>query len=232
MEICHTKSVMGTVLATLLLAALLAHIPVFADPAGGGGAASSRAWKFAVYLDDNEIGYHHFYLVESGKTRELRSVASFEYKLLFVPLFRYEHENTETWESGCLQGINSRTDSNGKAYQVDGQRTAAAFRVLANGEETLLPACVMSFAYWDPSFLEQPFLLNSQDGEFLEVEVSEPVFDALVVDGTQRAAWRYRLEAGTLKLDLWYSPEHEWLALKSEVRGGRMLRYVRQEDAV
>ena len=43
--------------------------------------------------------------------------------------------------------------------------------------------------------------------------------------GEQRAAYRYRLAAGELRLDLWYSADREWLALESEVRGGRKLRY-------
>jgi hypothetical protein len=30
-----------------------------------------------------------------------------------------------------------------------------------------------------------------------------------------------------MQLDLWYSDEQEWLALESEVEGGRTLRYER-----
>ena len=33
--------------------------------------------------------------------------------------------------------------------------------------------------------------------------------------------------AGALDLDLWYSTKNEWLALESEVKGGRILRYER-----
>ena len=33
--------------------------------------------------------------------------------------------------------------------------------------------------------------------------------------------------AGALNLDLWYSTNNEWLALESEVQGGRILRYER-----
>jgi hypothetical protein len=84
----------------------------------------------------------------------------------------------------------------------------------------------MSFAYWNPAFLEQSSLLNTQDGEFLEVEFSEPVFEVLELGGGQRSSYRYHLVAGDLKLDLWYSLDREWLALESEVRGGRKLRYV------
>ncbi|HEX9172767.1 MAG TPA: DUF6134 family protein [Telluria sp.] len=211
----------------LLLASVAASCPVAAGEAGS--AVAGDAWRFRVYLDDQEIGYHHFYLDESGGTRHLRTVANFEYRLLFVKLYGYEHENRETWSGDCLQSIESRTDANGRRYQVEGRFEggieSGQFRVTGSAGEATLPGCVMSFAYWNPAFLEQPRLLNSQDGEYLDVQVSPPVAESLEVRGEPRAAYRYRLEAGELRLDLWYSTEREWLALESEVRGGRKLRY-------
>jgi len=219
-------------IATGLVVALFVSCgPLSADPADNDDAASGSAWNFRVYLDEKEIGYHHFYLVEAGDTRQLKSVASFEYNLMFVRLFHYEHENNEIWKGDCLQSIDSRTNANGKSFRVNGRRTDGEFRVSANGAEESLPECVMSFAYWNPSFLGQSTLLNTQDGEFLDVEFSGPVFEQLRVDGGQRPSYRYHLAAGDLKLDLWYSADRQWLALESEVRGGRKLRYVLDDPA-
>ncbi|MGK2927122.1 MAG: DUF6134 family protein, partial [Lysobacterales bacterium] len=184
-------------------------------------------WRFRVYLDDREIGYHHYFLAGNGETRQLRSVASFEYRLLRVRLYHYEHENVETWAGDCLQSIVSSTDANGRNYSVEGGAADGTFRVVGSTGEATLPGCVMSFAYWNPSILEQARLLNTQNGEFLDIEVSPPVSEVLDVRGERRDAWRYRLAAGELNLKLWYSTEHEWLALESEVRGGRTLRYER-----
>lgn len=230
MEIKRNRLLAVVAFAGLSLAILLSNRPLFAEPVANDELTGESAWKFRVYLDDREIGYHHFYLAESGDTRQLKSVASFEYSLMFVRLYHYEHENNEIWSGNCLQSIDSQTDSNGKPFRVNGRRAAGEFRVTANGGEESLPECVMSFAYWNPSFLEQSSLLNTQDGEFLEVEVSEPVLEQLEVGGAQLSSWRYHLAAGTLKLDLWYSTDREWLALESEVRGGRTLRYVREDD--
>jgi len=189
--------------------------------------AKGNAWKFRVYLDDKEIGYHNFFVAEHGGMKQLKSEADFEYKLLFVRLFHYEHENRETWAGDCLQSIESRTDVNGKPFYVDGRLEPGEFRVDSVQGEMSLPECVMSFAYWNPRFLEQKSLLNTQDGEFMEVEISTPVFEELEVLGETRPSYRYRLAAGALNLDLWYSTDKEWLALESEVQGGRTLRYER-----
>jgi len=187
--------------------------------------SEADAWRFRVYLDDREIGYHHFYLQRSGDLRVLRSEANFEYRLMFVKLFHYEHENRETWSGDCLRSIESRTDSNGEPYRVDGRAESGYFRVDGSAGKAELPECVMSFAYWNPAFLDQGRLLNTQNGEFLDVEISPPVAELLTVRGEPQAAYRYRLEADELQLDLWYSTNSEWLALESEVQGGRKLRY-------
>jgi len=198
-----------------------------AGDSGSEEISPGSTWRFKVFLDDKEIGYHNFFVAEHKGVKQLKSVANFEYKLLFVRLFHYEHENSEIWTGDCLQSINSRTDVNGEPFRVDGRREAGQFRVDSKGGEASLPECVMSFAYWNPKFLEQSFLLNTQDGEFLEVDISTPVFEELEVLGVSRPSYRYRLAAGALNLDLWYSTNNEWLALESEVQGGRTLRYER-----
>jgi len=212
-------------MAGLALALIFLQPSLNAAEIASEETASGDAWRFRVFLDDREIGYHHFHVAQFGDTQQLRSVANFEYKLLFVKLFHYEHENLEIWSGDCLQSVESRTDANGTPFRVEGRREDGEFHV-ANGEgDVSLPDCIMSFAYWNPSFLEQGSLLNTQDGEYLEIEVSSPVFEELEVRGEQRPSYRYRLAAGALSLDLWYSTEREWLALESEVQGGRKLRY-------
>lgn len=220
------KDIYALFAALTLLAVLFLNPEARADEGEGVSApAPDSTWRFRVYLDDREIGYHNFYLAGDGEHRQLRSEARFEVKLLFVKLFDYEHDNLETWSGNCLQSIRSRTDSNGDHYSVNGRRADDAFRVVANESAAALPECVMTFAYWNPAFLDQPRLLNSQDGSFLDVEVSAPEPDRLVVGGEELPSLRYRLVAGDLRLELWYSEDQEWLALESEVAGGRTLRY-------
>lgn len=220
------KDIYALFAALALLAILFLSPNAEASESPGHAAGDAAgAWRFRVFLDDREIGYHHFYLAGTDEHRQLRSEASFEYRLLFVKLFHYEHENLETWSGNCLRSIRSKTDANGRAFEVNGSAGDGTFLVKGNDGSASLPDCVMSFAYWNPAFLEQQRLLNTQDGSFLEVVVSPPVHEELVVRGESQPSLRYRMAAGDLNLDLWYSNEREWLALESEVSGGRKLRY-------
>jgi len=190
-------------------------------------AQPESEWNFRVLLDDREIGHHHFAIREEGDIRRLFSEAKFEVHFLFVKLFEYEHRNEEVWKGDCLDRIESSTDSNGKSYSVSGQRRGERFLVRGSEGDTELPACVMSFAYWNPEFLKRNRLLNSQNGEFLSVEVAEPEPDLLNHRGSAWPARRYRLRAGDMDLVLWYSEQDDWLALETAAPGGRKLRYER-----
>lgn len=191
----------------------------------GAVLAAGQEWRFRVYLDDKEIGYHDFMLEEVGNQQSLKSEASFEYRLMLVKLYGYEHENTETWTDGCLTGIESKTDANGKPFQVSGSLEGNRFVLNSAAGEVELPSCNMSFAYWNPAFLKQDRLINAQNGEVLDIEVSEPERVEIEVRGVLQPAFRYQLGAGKMKIELWYSENQEWLALETEARGGRRLRY-------
>ncbi|MDH4019760.1 MAG: DUF6134 family protein [Xanthomonadales bacterium] len=188
-------------------------------------AAADQEWRFQVYLDDKKIGTHDFVLQQLDKQRKLKSEANFEYRLMFVKLYGYEHENTETWVGDCLTGIESKTDANGKPFKVSGSLQGDRFLLRGTAGEAELPSCSMSFAYWNPVFLQQERLINVQNGEVHDIEVSEPELVQIEVRGVMQPAYRYLLDAGELKIELWYSEDNEWLALETDARGGRRLRY-------
>jgi len=117
------------------------------------------------------------------------------------------------------------TNANGKRVQVSGEQTGAGFLVERDDNPIELPECVMTFAYWNPEFLDQPRLLNPQTGEYVDVDVEPAGDEMLEVRGQLVVARRIRLTANDVDLTLWYSPDDEWLALESVAKGGRIIRY-------
>jgi len=195
-------------------------------PAAVQAGAETKEWRFRVFLDDSQIGYHHFQLTKTGGAARLTSMAELDVTFLKIPVFTYRHENIENWNSGCLESIASATDENGTHYRVEGDATDHGFRLAATAGEAVLPACISTFAYWDKSFLQHRKLLNSQTGEYLPVEVEYLGEHTLDTGESVALAHRYRLSSADLELELWYSQEGHWLALQSNVDSGRLLRYV------
>lgn len=193
--------------------------------AATAGGPADRTLVFDVFLDGKKIGYHRFEIDGPRSNAAVRSEASFDVKFLFVTAFSYRHTATESWSNGCLDEIVARTDSNGKELTVLGERTEDAFVIETGDVEAELPSCVMSFAYWNPVFLEQPRLLNPQTGEYLEVDVRELGRDTVRLEGREVPARSVRVTARQMDITLWYSENSEWLALESVAKGGRIIRY-------
>lgn len=206
------------VAVTLLI--LLTAGSTAVEPAGDG------TLEFDVLLEGKPVGSHRyeFRSAVSG-AREVLSVAEFQVRFLFFTAYSYEHRAEERWQDGCLVGLDARTNADGRKTDVEGEETDEGFVVRTGDEQETFSGCVMTFAYWNPDFLDQPRLLNPQTGQYLEVDVQELEPATTTLSGETVRTNRYRITARDMDITVFYSTDDEWLALESTVKGGRILRY-------
>ena len=218
---------MRSLLALFAVTASLAIVP--ATPVNATVGDGVRKLTFDVFLDDRAIGYQRFELSPAGDGTRIETQAEFKVKLLRITAFAYDHSNTELWRGGCLQSIDSRTDSNGKKYMVSGRARGDLFVVATNDGESRLGDCVASFAYWDRDvLLQRQRLLNSQTGEYMPVRIDSLGLDRVRIGQRDVAVARYALRGQGLDITLAYAVGGgDWVALDSELDGGRTLRYRR-----
>jgi hypothetical protein len=223
---------MKSLLALFTLAASLAVVP--ATPVGATVADRVRKLSFDVFLDDRAIGYQRFELVPAEGGTRIETQAEFEVKVLLITAFAYDHRNTELWKGGCLQAIDSSTDSNGKRYTVSGRARGSAFVVATGAGERSLGDCVASFAYWDKEvLLQRQRLLNSQTGEYVPVRIDSLGTDRVRIGQRDVAVERYALRGQGLDITLAYAVGGgDWVALDSRLDGGRTLRYRRSPGEI
>lgn len=189
--------------------------------------ASAETLRFKVYLDQSPIGEHSFELSTGGPEQRVVSRARFDVNLLIFTAYRYRHESQEEWRDGCLERIQSSTDDNGRDFRVQGQRVSDTLALEVNGTPARLPACVSTFAYWEPDFLRRPRLLNPQTGQLVEVRLEPQGREPRAYRGREVDAERYRLRAEDLDITLWYTADGDWIGLESDTGKGRTLRYER-----
>ncbi|MEE4379487.1 MAG: DUF6134 family protein [Candidatus Competibacteraceae bacterium] len=203
-----------------LLGSLLLTLSAFA------AENSQQEWRFQVLLDDDPIGFHAFTLSSDGQERVIDSRADFAVNFLFINAYSYEHQATERWAGDCLRRIESTTDDNGTHFTVDGTLEQESFVVKTAQERKQMPACIMSFAYWNPAILDQERLLNAQTGAYVDVAVSFTGQESFALGNQQITADRYLLETEGKRISLWYSAEdRRWLGLESMTKDGYRLRY-------
>ena len=220
-------------LLSILLSFFLSAL-AFATPAS---RAESRQLNFDVFLDERPIGYQRFELRQDSDGLRVETRAEFELTLLLIKAIAYDHHNVEVWRDGCLQTIASQTESNGKPYRVKGHVTehvigspgSTGFAVTSKEGSQRLTDCVGTFSYWDKrQLLGRSQLLNSQTGEYVEVE-SQPLGPGTLRLGDRElAVERFVLKGKDLEITLAYSlASGEWVALDSPLFGGFTLRYRR-----
>ena len=189
-------------------------------------ASDSLEWRFKVFLDEKEIGYHNFEVEKKEDVKVMKTEASFDVKVLFFNAFRYRHQTTERWQGDRLLSIASKTDRNGDSFRVEGRLAGDHFLVSTQSDEFKLPERVMTFAYWKPIFLEERRLLNAQTGEYEEVAVTDRGLESFELAGDTIQANRFDLRVKDKTISVWYAADDQrWLALETPVKGGRSLRY-------
>ncbi|MGH8549094.1 MAG: DUF6134 family protein [Methylococcales bacterium] len=188
-------------------------------------AAFGKEWQFDVYLDAEPIGEHRFILSEAADgQRELVSQADFNVKFLFFNAYRYHHIAREHWAGDCLHRIEARTEENNDVTLVQGKLEKSGFTLQSPNPGTL-DACVMGFAYWNPKMLSQSRLLNPQTGEWMDSRITRLGKERIELKGQAVEADHYKLEATKVHIDLWYSEDQDWLALKSITPEGYVIDY-------
>ena len=208
---------------------------ILATPTLGVAALLAKdELTFAVSLDDRPIGVHRFRIADGGAMRVVESEATFDVRILRVPVYRYRHNNTEIWQNGCLKRIDAETDANGTPYTVDLSKTATGYTIATQGEtQTYEVDCMMSFAYWDQRFLQQPRLLNTQTGELIAVEIQSLGESQREIANRTLSVKGFRILAESRNVDIqvfYHSADGRWVALESVLENGRKLRYALAAD--
>lgn len=191
----------------------------------------SNSWKFTVWLDDTPIGYHQVNINREENRKTVHTQAKFDVRILFIPVYSYNHETRESWEDNCLVNIASTTDDNGDDYFISSMQKEQQLALETQDGTTSLDGCVRTFAYWDIELLKSERLLNTQTGEYQSVSVIDMGVGLLSVDAEQIEARHFRLVCEDMTIDLWYTDEMRWLALESVTESGAVLRYLPEKLA-
>jgi len=201
-------------------------LPVLAALSIQAFASTEKSWEFRVYLDEKEIGTHKVRVVPYQDLKQVTVDANFKVKFLFITAYSYKHHTEEVWKGSCLTDIDAKTDDNGEDLFIRRVSNGDNFVVVTHAGQQTLGKCVRSFAYWDPELLKAEKLLNTQTGEYETVEVINLGDNQLDINGKSVATQQYRLRVGDNKVvDLWYTPDMNWLALKSTTDDGYLISY-------
>ncbi|MFT5259971.1 MAG: hypothetical protein ACI9J2_001335 [Saprospiraceae bacterium] len=185
--------------------------------------------KFNVYLDKKEIGYHEVEITTTPTGERVNVEAKFDVKYLFIDVFKYLHKAQEVWTAKCLSSIVAETVENGDILFIRSNGTGenGSLTIENNEGSKELSGCIRSFAYWDVERLRTDYLLNTQTGGYVRAKLTLIGSSLIEIQGLLYPAEKYLLRAEEADIELWYDQSDQWLALKTKVKGGRILSYLR-----
>ncbi len=208
----------ATAAATIAALALAASAGLAAPPQG------SSHYAFKVLRDNSEVGSHTIDFDRSGDTIGVRIATNIAVKIVFVTVYRFEHQAHETWKLDRLVELKTKTNDDGTAHRLEAAAFNGALVVNADGGEQNVDANIVPASLWNIRLLKQGVLLNSLDGTQMPVTVADIGNERVVVRGRQASAHHYHIDGG-LKRDVWYDDNQNLVRVKFAAKDNSTIVY-------
>ncbi len=192
-------------------------------------AIAQQQLEFDVYLNEEKIGYYRVNIESTDAEKIVNTEANFKVKFLIFNAYKYKHSAKEKWNnSGCLKAIEAKTKDDGEKKIVSGRKDGHQFKITTLDGSNWVQGCVRSFAYWDLDLIKAPRLLNTQNGDYLDVTTAFIDTESIIVNGKTINADHYQIDSDKMIIDVWYNNKQEWVALSTTVRDDEKLRFERK----
>jgi hypothetical protein len=181
---------------------------------------------FNILRKGSPLGSHELTFSQQGDKLTVQIEVHLLYKLLGLTLYHYTHHCTESWESGQVVALDSRTDDNGTPHHMSARRGPPGLVVQgSDAPRYTAPANAMPATHWNQHELDGPWI-NTQDGKLVHPRVSPAGSETIPAAGGRKIeARRYNL-TGDVQMAMWYD-RLGWAGLSFE-RGGSPIRYERR----
>jgi hypothetical protein len=177
--------------------------------------------SFNVFLDKKQVGTHIFDIQRKDVNIFVKSNMQLKGKFWGLVPFKYTHQSTETWKDGCLFGLESQTLKRGKTINISASSGQSGLTIVNADKTEVIKGCTKSFAYWDYSKLEGNQLLNTENGQLVDVQIKSS-------NNQSDAGKSVVIQSSEADIKLGYSTDGNWLWLKSQLEVGGLLHYIRQ----
>jgi hypothetical protein len=183
--------------------------------------------RFDVMRNGSRIGKHEIRFRREGCALLVNVNLEVVVGLGPIAMFRFTHRVIENWEDGCFVSLESKTNDNGKRYQVTASRTADNVIVEASPTaRAVLPPETIPLTHWNSLCLERP-LFSPQDGIPIALRFQSHHEEIVSLAGGRKVrATRYSLIVKPVLYN-WYDSARVWTALCTEGRDGSTIQYRR-----
>lgn len=161
---------------------------------------------YDIWRDGSVIGRNQVDFERDGNKLIVRTVIDIEVKVLFVPVYRFEHDAVEQWIDGKLVRFKAVTNDNGKQRDVLLERVGDELRGYYNNDQRVLPGDLLPGSLWHPATVDQTRLIEPTKGRARQVTVTDLGMEKVDLGGRTVEARRYSI-TGEFRREVWYAAD-------------------------
>src|SRR5512147_1050198 len=137
-------------------------LPTTADAAVPvpAGFPESGVTSYDVWREGSKVGTYSVDFRHDGDKVTVHTRIRIAVSVLFVTLYRFDHDATEDWVDGKLMRYASTTDDNGTDQVVELDRDGTELRGRYNTEQLQLPSDIIPGTLWNPATVDQKALIE------------------------------------------------------------------------
>ena len=193
--------------------------------ASTAGVPKDGVLAFDIVRNGEAIGTHTYRFDRSGDRTEVRIKTDINFRLFFIPVYRFEHESKEVWQDGKLNSLESNTNENGTPVKLQVHRDEDSLMVYGEDGNLHVDREIIPASLWNRLVLDRSQTLTTISGNVKKFEV-EYVGEAELDVRRQKVTTQHFRLTGEFERELWYDKDDVLVGVRFEASDGSTVAYV------
>ncbi len=199
-----------------------------------GSVPADGVLAFDIVRNGKPIGTHVYRFQREQDRLEVDIRTNINYRLLSIPVYRFEHRSHEVWHDGRIGSLTSRTNDNGTPIELSVAADAGSLRIAGHRDDEpvdreLAAAGTAPDSLWNQDTLEAARLFSTVGGKPMQIAVEDLGAATFEVDGRSVPARHFRI-TGEYERELWYSESGILLGVRFTASDGSTVQYVPRQN--
>ncbi len=193
--------------------------------ASAAGVPTDGVLAFDIVRNGEAIGTHTYHFDRSDDRTEVRIKTDINFRLFFIPVYRFEHESKEVWQDGKLASLESSTNENGTPVKLQVHRDEDSLMVYGEDGNLHVDREIIPASLWNRLVLDRSQTLTTISGNLKKFEVEYVGEKELEVRGKKITTQHFRL-TGEFERELWYDNDDVLVGVRFVASDGSTVAYV------